>query len=359
MIKFSHVMKKYDNITPLKDVCGEVKNGEVISIIGPSGTGKTTLLRMINGLEKPTSGKVFVDDIEVNDKNRNLITKKVGMVFQSYNLFSHLTVIENLMIAQVEILKKDKQSAYNKSIALLEDVGLMSKENSYPSELSGGEKQRVAFARALAVDPNILLLDEPTSALDPNSVSIIENLILNLVKDGKTILMVTHSMKLAKDVSNRVFYLDEGIIYEEGTPEEIFKNPKKINTQSFINSQNSIEFTIDKFFDYNNAIQKLIEFCEKHNIGIRRSNRIILVFEEIKQILFEKYNNPDIVIRIGLNNDITNMNIKYKGEKFDIRNTGNDISLKLIEGIATKIDYSFNENEEYQNVINVEESKQK
>ena len=160
MIKFAHVMKKYDNHTPLKDIDAEVKNGEIISIIGHSGTGKTTLLRMINGLEKPTNGKVFVDNIEVNDKNKNLITRKVGMVFQGYNLFNHLNVIENLMIAQVEVLNREKQEAYNKSMELLKEVGLESKENSLPSELSGGEKQRVAFVRALAVDPEVLLLDE-------------------------------------------------------------------------------------------------------------------------------------------------------------------------------------------------------
>lgn len=353
MIKFSHIMKNYDNLTPLKDIDGEVKNGEIVSIIGPSGTGKSTLIRMVNGLEKPTSGSVFVDDIEVNDKNKNLITRKVGMLFQGYNLFNHLSVIENLMIAQVEILKRDKQEAYNKSMDLLKEVGLESKENSLPSELSGGEKQRIAFARALAVDPEVLLLDEPTSALDPNSVTMIESLISSLKESGKTILMVTHSMKLAKAVSDRVFYIDEGIIYEEGTPEEIFKNPKKPNTQNFINTQNAIELKIDKYFDYDNTITKLLEFGSKHNLALRRTNRIILAFEETKQILFNRYDNPDVFYRIGLHIDSTDMLVKYKGEKFDIRDTKNDISLKLIEGLASKIEYSFDENDEYENVVEI------
>ena len=349
MIKFSHIMKKYDKLTPLKDIDGIVEKGEITSIIGPSGVGKSTLLRMVNGLEKPTSGSVLVDDIEVIDKNRSLITKKVGMVFQSYNLFNHLTIIENIMIAQIEVLKRDKQFAYDKSIELLKMVGLESKEKSYPSELSGGEKQRVAFARALAVDPDVLLLDEPTSALDPNSVSMIQNLIVNISKSGKTILMVTHSMKLARSISSRVLYLDEGIIYEEGTPEEIFENPKKINTQKFINNQNSIEFKIDKYVDFNRMNASLIEFCLKHNIGIRRLNRIILIFEEVKQILFEKYENPDIVLRILIKSEETSVNIKYKGEKFDIRDTSNDISLKLVNGLAKNIDYIYNKNDEYEN----------
>ena len=184
MIKFSHIMKKYDDLTPLKDIDAIVNDGEVVSIIGPSGTGKSTLLRMVNGLEKPTSGSVFVDDIEVNDKNKNVITRKVGMVFQSYNLFNHLNVIENLMIAQIEVLKRNKQEAYDKSMNLLKEFGLESKEKSLPSELSGGEKQRIAFARSLAIDPEILLLDEPTSALDPNSVSMIEKLITKLKELG-------------------------------------------------------------------------------------------------------------------------------------------------------------------------------
>lgn len=353
MIKFSHIMKNYDNLTPLKDIDAVVNDGEVVSIIGPSGTGKSTLLRMVNGLEKPSSGCVFVDDIAVNDKNKNLITKKVGVVFQSYNLFNHLNVIENLMIAQVEVLKRDKQEAYDKSMNLLKEFGLESKEKSFPSELSGGEKQRIAFARVLAVDPEILLLDEPTSALDPNSVSMIENIITNLKNSGKTILMVTHSMKLAKNISDRVFYIDEGIIYEEGTPDEIFNKPKKLNTQKFINAQNSIEFKIDKYFDYSNAITKLFDFCIKYNTGTRKANRIILVFEEIKQILFEKYNNPTIVLKIGLSNEDTNITIKYKGEKFDIKDTKNDISLKLIEGIVSNLNYSFDEHDEYGNVVEI------
>ena len=351
MIKFSHIMKKYDDLTPLKDIDAIVNDGEVVSIIGPSGTGKSTLLRMVNGLEKPTSGSVFVDDIEVNDKNKNVITRKVGMVFQSYNLFNHLNVIENLMIAQIEVLKRNKQEAYDKSMNLLKEFGLESKEKSLPSELSGGEKQRIAFARSLAIDPEILLLDEPTSALDPNSVSMIEKLITKLKELGKTILMVTHSMRLAKEISDRVFYIDEGIIYEEGSPEELFKKPKKPNTQNFINIQNSIEFKIDKYFDYNSAITKLFEFFSKHNEGVRRANRVILVFEEIKQILFGKYDKPDVIYRIGIHADSISMMVRYRGEKFDINDDKSSISLKLVKGLTESIVYSYNENDEYQNMI--------
>lgn len=354
MIRLSHIMKKYDNITPIKDIDAEIKTGEVVAIIGPSGTGKSTLLRMINGLEKPTSGKVFVDDIEVNDKNSSAITRKVGMVFQNYNLFNHLTVIENLMIAQIEILKRDKQVAYDKSIELLKEVRLLDKENSYPNELSGGERQRIAFARTLAMDPEVLLLDEPTAALDPKLVDEIKDLILKYAKTGKTILIVAHSMQLARDVSTRVFYLDEGIIYEDGTPEQIFDNPQKEKTHNFIKNQNVIEFKIDKRFNFTKESISLAEFCLRRKAYLKLVNKVLLVFEEtIEQILFVKYDNPDIKVMVGYKNETLTMGIKYKGEKFDIKDSSNDISLKLVEGLASSIDYSYNENDEYRNKIEI------
>ena len=352
MIRLSHIMKKYDAITPIKDIDEEIKSGEVISIIGPSGTGKSTLLRMINGLEKPTSGKIFVDGIEVNDKNSSEITKKVGMVFQNYYLFNHLTVIENLMIAQVEILKRDKQVAYDRSIELLKQVRLNDKENSYPSELSGGEKQRIALARTLAMDPDVLLLDEPTAALDPKLVDEIKDLILKYAKSGKTVLMVAHSMQLARDVSTRVFYLDEGVIYEEGTPDQIFDNPRKEKTQSFIKNQNAIEFKIDKKFNFTKESINLAEFCLKHNAYLKVVNKTLLEFEEVTmQILLDKYDNPGIKVRVVYKNQIVTMHVKYKGEKFNIKDSNNDISFKLVEGLATSIDYSFNEKDEYVNTL--------
>ena len=354
MIKIEHVMKKYETVTPLKDINTIIKDGEIVSIIGPSGTGKSTLLRMVNGLEKPTSGKIYVDDIEVNDKSQKEIAKKVGMVFQNYNLFNHLSVIENMMIAQVEILKRSKQEAYDRSIELLKEVGLRSRENSYPQELSGGQKQRIALARALAMDTKVLLLDEPTAALDPRLVSEVKGLILKTAKMGKTIMMVAHSMRLTYEVSDRILYLDEGIIYEEGTPKEIFENPKKINTQNFINNQNAIELIIDRQDSFAENSAELIEFCTKHDIDLKTANKILLVFEEVvKQILFERYDTPEIVFKVNYKKDLVDINVKYNGEKFDISDTKNDISLKLVEGLASSIDYSFSEVEEYKNVLEI------
>ena len=354
MIRLEHVMKEYEKITPLKDITTVINDGEVVSIIGPSGTGKSTLLIMVNGLEKPTSGKIYVDDIEVNDKNQKEIAKKVGMVFQNYNLFSHLTVIENMMIAQVEILKRSKQEAYDRSIELLNEVGLKDRENSYPHELSGGQKQRVALARALAMDTKVLLLDEPTAALDPRLVSEVKDLILRIAKTGKTIMLVAHSMRLTRDVSDRILYLDEGIIYEEGTPKEIFENPKKINTQNFINNQNAIELMIDRQDSFTDNSAALIEFCTKHDIRLKTANKILLIFEEVvREILFERYNAPEIIFKVNYKKDSIDIDVKYNGEKFNIVDTKNDISLKLVEGLASSIDYSFNEGEEYKNALKI------
>ena len=222
MIKIEHLKKEYPNVTPLKDVSVEIHDGDVISVIGPSGTGKSTLLRCINQMEKPTSGKVWVDGVEITDRkcDINKVRQKMGMVFQSFNLFGHLTVIENIMLSPVDLLGKSRQEAYDEGMRLLRMVGLAEKALNYPDELSGGQKQRIAIARTLAMDPDVILLDEPTSALDPTMVGEVQAVIRDLSKTGKTMMIVTHEMNFAKAISNRVFYMDEGGIYEDGTPED-------------------------------------------------------------------------------------------------------------------------------------------
>ena len=236
MIKISHLQKKYPNVTPLGDVNVEIHKGDVISIIGPSGTGKSTLIRCINMLETPTAGEIWVDGECITDKkcNINKIRQKMGMVFQSFNLFNHMNIIENIMAAPMDLLKKPKQEAYDKGMELLRTVGLADKAFNYPDELSGGQKQRVAIARALAMEPEIILLDEPTSALDPTMVGEVQAVIKDLAKRGLTLMIVTHEMRFAREIANRVFYMDEGGVYEDGTPEEIFDNPKREKTIRFI-----------------------------------------------------------------------------------------------------------------------------
>lgn len=236
LIRIEHLRKEFPDVTPLKDVNLEVNPGEVISIIGPSGTGKTTLLRCINRLEEPTSGKIIIDDEDVTAPKYDLtrIRRKVGMVFQSFNLFSNLNVAENIMTGPVRLLNKTKQEAYDEAMGLLERVGLSEKALNYPDELSNGQKQRIAIMRALAMNPEVMLFDEPTSALDPTMVGEVLQVIKGLAGDGMTMLIVTHEMQFANDVSDRILYMDEGVIYEEGTPEQIFGSPKKDKTKSFI-----------------------------------------------------------------------------------------------------------------------------
>ena len=227
MIKIEHLRKEYSSITPLKDVSTVINNGDVISVIGPSGTGKSTLLRCINQLEKPTSGRIWVDDLEITDPKCDItrVRQKMGMVFQSFNLFGHRTVIENIMMAPMRLLGKSKQEAYDTGMQLLRKVGLAEKALNYPRQLSGGQKQRIAIARTLAMDPDVILLDEPTSALDPTMVGEVQAVIRDLAKTGKTMMIVTHEMNFARAISNRVFYMDEGGIYEDGTPEQILSIP--------------------------------------------------------------------------------------------------------------------------------------
>ncbi|MBP3737409.1 MAG: amino acid ABC transporter ATP-binding protein, partial [Lachnospiraceae bacterium] len=218
MIELVHLEKKYPNSTPLADVNAVIHDGDVISIIGPSGTGKSTLLRCINLLDKPTGGKIIFDGDEITAPGypAEEARRRMGMVFQSFNLFGHLTVIENLMIAPMDILHKSKQEAYDTGVQLLKRVGLAGRELRYPDQLSGGQKQRVAIARTLAMDPEVILLDEPTSALDPAMVGEVQAVIRDLAQSGKTMLIVTHEMNFARAICNRVFFMDEGGIYEDG-----------------------------------------------------------------------------------------------------------------------------------------------
>jgi ABC-type polar amino acid transport system ATPase subunit len=276
MITVSHLSKTYHNadgssLTVLKDINCEIQRGEVISIIGPSGTGKSTFLRALNLLDPPTGGSIIVDgeDIVAN-ANANAIAKlrqKMGMVFQSFNLFEHMTVLENVMYAPVKILQESKEQAREEALALLKKVGLVEKADVYPSSLSGGQKQRVAIARALAMHPEAILFDEPTSALDPTMVGEVLSVIRQLAKSGLTMLIVTHEMRFARDVSTRIFFMNEGIIYEDGTPEQIFEHPVHSATKAFVQRIQKLVFEIDSDdFDYLQIHTGINQFCLKYNL---------------------------------------------------------------------------------------------
>ena len=236
MINVRNLYKSFGKNEVLKDINETIKKGEVVVIIGPSGSGKSTFLRCLNLLEEPTSGVINFEGEDIKDKNVdiNKIREKMGMVFQQFNLFPHKTVMENLTIGPTKIKNISNGDAVKKGSELLEKVGLLDKKNVYPNSLSGGQKQRIAIARALAMEPDVMLFDEPTSALDPEMVGEVLNVMKSLAKDGMTMVVVTHEMGFAKEVGDRILFMDEGRIIEEGTPEEIFQNPKNSRTKDFL-----------------------------------------------------------------------------------------------------------------------------
>jgi polar amino acid transport system ATP-binding protein len=236
LIDAKNVKKSFGKNLVLKGVSLSVKPKEVVVIMGASGSGKSTFLRCLNGLEKVDSGEIYINNVEIthNKTNLNLVRREVGMVFQHFNLFAHLTAIENITIGPIKVLGKSKEEANRLGIELLKKVGLEEKTNHYPDELSGGQQQRVAIARALAMNPIVMLFDEPTSALDPEMVGEVLNVMRSLAKEGMTMIVVTHEMGFAREVGDRVVFMDDGQIVEEGTPQEIFTNPKQERTKLFI-----------------------------------------------------------------------------------------------------------------------------
>ena len=237
MIKIEKLCKNYDKLEVLKGIDAQVNKGDIIAIIGPSGSGKSTFLRCINKLEEPTSGHIYIknQDIMSDNTDINLIRQKVGMVFQHFNLFPHKTVMENLTLAPMKLKNLSQEEAEKKALILLEKVGLKDKASAYPNLLSGGQKQRIAIARALAMEPEVMLFDEPTSALDPEMIKEVLDVMRELAQEGMTMLIVTHEMGFAKNVANRIFFMDRGTILEDTTPTELFSNPKHERTQEFLN----------------------------------------------------------------------------------------------------------------------------
>ena len=236
-IHVENLKKSFGKLDVLDGVSVDVYEGEVVVVIGPSGSGKSTFLRCLNRLEEFEGGTVIVDGYEISDKkiNINNVRENIGMVFQLFNLFDNLTVMENLTLAPVDLKKKSKQEARETALQLLRRVGLEDKANEYPNKLSGGQKQRVAIARALAMNPNIMLFDEPTSALDPEMVGEVLAVMKELAREGMTMVVVTDEMGFARDVADRVIFMADGVIVEEGTPDEIFSNPKAERTKEFLN----------------------------------------------------------------------------------------------------------------------------
>ncbi len=357
MIELKHISKAYDDVTPLKDVNTIINDGDVIAVIGPSGCGKSTLLKMINLLERPSSGQVIVDgeDITAPDYPTYEIGRKIGMVFQSFNLFDHLTVVENVMIPQMDLLGRSKQEAYDRAIELLHQVGMDSRALQYPKILSGGQKQRVAIARTLAMDPEVILFDEPTSALDPTMVGEVQAVIRDLAKTGITMLIVTHEMKFAREISSRVFYMDQGEIYEDGSPEQIFENPQRDLTRRFIKQLKVFETLIDKRnYDFLGAISEIERYGNNVQLEKKQVYALQSVFEELCQQILLKH-NPDYHIKFTVEysekDSEISISAEYNGDLFNPEDTDNGVSLAILRSRISSLVYSQDEDSEYRNKL--------
>lgn len=318
MIRLEHITKKFSHSTPLNDLSVTINDGDVISIIGASGSGKSTLLRTINLLERPTSGKIFLDDDEITRPDYRIeeARKKMAMVFQSYNLFNHLSVLENLVKPQVDILGKDEEEAREHAIKTLKSVGLRKQHNLDVSILSGGQKQRVAIARALVMDPEVILFDEPTNALDHKMAKEITSIINDLKKLNKTMIIVTHNLELAESVSTRIFYMDQGTIYEDDTPEVIFHNPKRSRTKAFIDNLSVLKISFHDDYDMEKANKEIESFADQLKLSKRSAYKLQMVFDElIYELMVKNLEIEDMRIIAGYSatKDRFNFDIKYNG----------------------------------------------
>ncbi len=359
MIVLEHLRKEYPNAVPLEDVNVTINEGDIISVIGPSGTGKSTLIRCINLLDKPTSGRILVNGKDITAKGCNIyeVRKKMGMVFQSFNLFGHLTVIENVMEGPVSLLGTSRQEAYDRGMELLKMVGMEKRALNYPNMLSGGQKQRVAIARTLSMNPDIILFDEPTSALDPTMIGEVQSVIRELAKTGKTMMIVTHEMKFAREICNRVFFMDQGGIYEDGTPEQIFDNPQKERTRRFVHQLKikEIRITPDDC-DALRSVNELNLYLFKNEIPMKLRHGIESIFEELcLQILMPALDEPEINFVLEYNEEKKKVyiNVLYNGELFDPRESDNKIALSLLQANAVIEGYTSIDESPYTNKISL------
>ena len=355
MIRIEHLKKEYEVACPLKDINLTINKGDAICLIGPSGTGKSTLLRMINLLETPTSGKIFLNDEEITAPGfkKEIARRKMAMVFQNFNLFNHLSVIENLVIPQVDLLGISKDKAFNKALALLESVGLREQYLSYPTSLSGGQKQRVAIARALSLEPEVILFDEPTSALDPIMVNEVETIMIDLAKKGQTMIIVTHDMNLAERVSNRVIYLDQGEVYEDDTPEVIFHHPKRSRTRAFVENLSVLKLSIHNNFNHLDCENKLEKFIKDLRINEKDAYKLRVIYDELLYTLLVKDNNcKDVLLLISYDTTkhFAYIDCKYSG---DVKNIlkNNNISSKIIMNNISSVKHQEIDEKKYTNQL--------
>jgi len=344
IISVRNLNKHFDDNIILGDVNAEIEKGEVVSIIGPSGTGKSTFLRAINFLSPPTGGEVYFDGIKLNKKNLDDVRRRMCMVFQNFGLFSHLDVIGNITAGPTKLLKMSKSEAEKKAIEILETVGLSARARHFPHQLSGGQKQRVAIARCLAMSPEVILFDEPTSALDPTMVSEVIAVMRNLAKSGMTMLIVTHEMDFARDVSNRVLYFDDCGIYEQGTPGEIFENPQKPKTQAFIYNIRSLNYEVTGHnFDHAEMLGSIDNFCFRHAIERKTANKLQLLTEEmVINIISPKYDSCSLSLSFSDKLGTYELSLSYEGENVNVlENADDDLSEMIVRKSAKEIHHEY------------------
>lgn len=326
----------------LRDVNCHINKGEVISIIGPSGTGKSTFLRCLNAIDPATSGEIIFNGENIMDKRTKLnnVRKKMGMVFQSFNLFDHMTVLENLTNGPVRLLGMSKEEAKKQGMELLRMVGLEEKADVMPRNLSGGQKQRVAIARCLSMKPDCILFDEPTSALDPTMVSEVLSVIRQLANQGMTMLIVTHEMKFAMDVSTRVFFMFNKGIYVDATPEEIFKNPQNKEVQNFIGRLRTYEFSLDNKDDenYDHHSKQMNEFCQKYAVS-DKFYKLQLLMDEFKNQIIPWNDRVDVTVQYSEMDYSLSLVLVVRSQNETLFKEDNDnmISMSIITGLCEMI----------------------
>ncbi len=344
MIRVENLSKRFGTLEVLKGASTQIEKGEIISIIGPSGTGKSTFLRCLNLLERPESGRIFIDgaDILAHGTDVPRLRRRMGMVFQSFNLYAHLNILDNLTIGPRKLLGQSREEAEKAALDTLEMVGIQDKARSMPAMLSGGQKQRAAIARCLMMSPEILLFDEPTSALDPTMVSEVLAVIRRLAKTGITMLIVTHEMQFAQDVSTRVFYMDEGIIYEEGPPAKLFGAPDRDKTRAFIHRIRAFTHVFDaQSHDLYGATGAMESFLEKHAVPRQTLGRAALLLEEVLTLYRERYPAMQHPLTLTVSysekeNDVS-MAFSHSAPGGALLSGADEIAVALIRGMCAEV----------------------
>lgn len=350
VLRVEGLSKSFGELSVLKNVDLAVERGQRIALIGPSGTGKSVFLRSVAMLEKPDSGHVYVGETDITQRgvNLNLVRQKMGMVYQGFHLFSHMNVLDNITFAPIKVCKQSRREAEQKAEELLTMVGMHSKIRAMPDTLSGGQKQRVAIARCLAMEPDILLLDEPTSALDPAMTAEVLAIIRKLAQTGLTLLLVTHEMSFAREFAERVLYMDELGIYEDGTPEQIFDTPKRPKTIAFIDRLKIFEEKITTAgFDIVGMNARVEVYFERYGLARKRLNSLQLLLEELLVLLLRELytqTEPDIKIAVQYadNKKTVELEITYGSECYNpLKIDGDDLGVMLIRGLCAEIAHEY------------------